>query len=150
MGDKVFINGMAAVHAGSSAQGTAMPDVCLCPPSPPAGPVRWMSGDALVLVDLCLGRDVKCACRCDAQPGKNSQPLGSCERRSTDHQYSNRGQRRQKARVDSARETSCAELACEPAFVCAWKRLSMGLAAPISGATPKRFFRSFAIDGMWR
>jgi hypothetical protein len=39
MAGKVFINGREAVHAGSSAQGIAMPDVCLCPPSPPAGPI---------------------------------------------------------------------------------------------------------------
>ena len=40
MGDMVLVNGMAPVHAGRSARGIAMPDVCLCPPGPPAGPTR--------------------------------------------------------------------------------------------------------------
>lgn len=39
MADKVFINGRAVVHKKSLGQSTAFPDVCLCPPSPPAGPV---------------------------------------------------------------------------------------------------------------
>lgn len=39
MADNVFINGRAAVHAGSAGKSVAFPDVCLCPPSPPAGPV---------------------------------------------------------------------------------------------------------------
>ena len=39
MADKVFVNGRSAVHAGSAGQSTAFPDVNLCPPSPPAGPV---------------------------------------------------------------------------------------------------------------
>jgi hypothetical protein len=39
MGDTVFINGRAAVHAGSAGKSIAFPDVCLCPPTPPAGPI---------------------------------------------------------------------------------------------------------------
>ncbi len=39
MADKVFINGRAAVHAGSAGKSVAFPDVCLCPPAPPSGPV---------------------------------------------------------------------------------------------------------------
>jgi hypothetical protein len=39
MADNVFINGRAAVHAGSSGKSVAFPDVCLCPPSPPYGPI---------------------------------------------------------------------------------------------------------------
>jgi hypothetical protein len=55
MGDKVFINGMAAVHAGSSAQGMAMPDVCLCPPSPPAGPIPTPLPNIFKAADLTSG-----------------------------------------------------------------------------------------------
>ena len=39
MPDNVFINGRAAVHSGSAGKSIAFPDVCLCPPSPPAGPI---------------------------------------------------------------------------------------------------------------
>jgi hypothetical protein len=39
MADNVFINGRAAVHAGSAGKSVAFPDVCLCPPSPPSGPI---------------------------------------------------------------------------------------------------------------
>jgi hypothetical protein len=39
VGDKVFVNGRSAIHAGSAGQSTAFPDVNLCPPTPPAGPV---------------------------------------------------------------------------------------------------------------
>ena len=39
MGDTVFINGRAAVHKGSAGKSIAFPDVCLCPPTPPAGPI---------------------------------------------------------------------------------------------------------------
>jgi hypothetical protein len=39
MGDTVFVNGRAAVHAGSAGKSIAFPDVCLCPPTPPAGPI---------------------------------------------------------------------------------------------------------------
>jgi hypothetical protein len=36
---KVYINGREAVHAGCGGMAIAFPDVCLCPPGPPAGPV---------------------------------------------------------------------------------------------------------------
>ena len=39
MADNVFINGRAAIHAGSAGKSIAFPDVCLCPPSPPSGPI---------------------------------------------------------------------------------------------------------------
>jgi hypothetical protein len=39
VGDTVFVNNRAAVHAGSAGQSMAFPDVCLCPPTPPAGPI---------------------------------------------------------------------------------------------------------------
>jgi hypothetical protein len=37
--DKVFVNGRSAIHAGSPGQSMAFPDVNLCPPTPPAGPI---------------------------------------------------------------------------------------------------------------
>ena len=49
MGDKVFINGRAAVHKGSAGKAIAFPDVCLCPPTPPAGPCGLPPKDALML-----------------------------------------------------------------------------------------------------
>jgi uncharacterized Zn-binding protein involved in type VI secretion len=36
---KVYINGREAVHKGCGGMAIAFPDVCLCPPGPPAGPV---------------------------------------------------------------------------------------------------------------
>lgn len=40
MADNVFVNQRAVVHAGSTGQAAGtMPDVCLCPPGPPNGPV---------------------------------------------------------------------------------------------------------------
>jgi hypothetical protein len=39
VGDTVFVNNRSAVHAGSAGQSTAFPDVNLCPPTPPAGPI---------------------------------------------------------------------------------------------------------------
>jgi hypothetical protein len=36
---KVYINGHEAVHKGCGGMAIAFPDVCLCPPGPPAGPV---------------------------------------------------------------------------------------------------------------
>ncbi len=39
MADKVFINGRAAIHKGSAGKSMAFPDVCLCPPAPPSGPI---------------------------------------------------------------------------------------------------------------
>ena len=55
MADKVFINGMAAVHKGSAAKGIAFPDVCLCPPSPPAGPVPTPLPNSFAAADLTAG-----------------------------------------------------------------------------------------------
>ena len=37
MGDTVFVNGRAVVHKDSAGKSIAFPDVCLCPPGPPAG-----------------------------------------------------------------------------------------------------------------
>lgn len=39
MADSVFINKLSAIHKGSPGKSMAFPDVNLCPPSPPAGPV---------------------------------------------------------------------------------------------------------------
>jgi hypothetical protein len=39
MADNVFINGRAAIHRGSAGKSIAFPDVCLCPPGPPTGPI---------------------------------------------------------------------------------------------------------------
>jgi uncharacterized Zn-binding protein involved in type VI secretion len=36
---KVYINGREAVHQGCGGMAIAFPDVCLCPPGPPSGPV---------------------------------------------------------------------------------------------------------------
>ncbi len=55
MADKVFINGMAAVHKGSAAKGIAFPDVCLCPPSPPAGPIPTPLPNNFQAADLTAG-----------------------------------------------------------------------------------------------
>jgi hypothetical protein len=52
MGDSVFINGRAAVHKGSSGKSTASPDVCLCPPGPPAGPVPTPLVNTVVAADM--------------------------------------------------------------------------------------------------
>jgi hypothetical protein len=39
MADNVSINGRAAIHKGSAGKSIAFPDVCLCPPGPPTGPI---------------------------------------------------------------------------------------------------------------
>jgi len=52
MGDKTFVNGMAAVHKGSAGQALAFPDVCLCPPAPPAGPIPTPLPNAVKASDL--------------------------------------------------------------------------------------------------
>jgi Domain of unknown function (DUF4150) len=39
MADNVFVNGRAAIHAGSAGKSIAFPDVWLCPPPPPSGPI---------------------------------------------------------------------------------------------------------------
>jgi hypothetical protein len=50
--DRVFINGRAAVHRTSAGKSTAFPDVCLCPPTPPAGPVPAPLTNLVVAMDL--------------------------------------------------------------------------------------------------
>jgi hypothetical protein len=52
MADKVFINGRAAVHKGSAGKSVAFPDVCLCPPSPPAGPIPTPLPNTVRAADL--------------------------------------------------------------------------------------------------
>src|ERR1017187_4002245 len=52
MADNVFINGRAAVHAGSAGKSIAFPDVCLCPPSPPAGPIPTPLPNTAQAMDL--------------------------------------------------------------------------------------------------
>ncbi|HEY6476558.1 MAG TPA: PAAR-like domain-containing protein [Polyangia bacterium] len=55
MGDTVFINGRAAVHAGSAGKSIAFPDVCLCPPTPPAGPIPTPLPNNVKAADLDAG-----------------------------------------------------------------------------------------------
>jgi hypothetical protein len=55
MGDTVFINGRAAVHKGSAGRAIAFPDVCLCPPGPPAGPVPVPLTNTVQAKDLAGG-----------------------------------------------------------------------------------------------
>ena len=52
MGDTVFINGRAVVHKGSSGKSIAFPDVCLCPPTPPAGPIPTPLPNNVQAMDL--------------------------------------------------------------------------------------------------
>jgi hypothetical protein len=52
MADKVFVNGRAVVHKGSLGQSVAFPDVCLCPPTPPAGPIPTPLPNAVKAADL--------------------------------------------------------------------------------------------------
>jgi hypothetical protein len=52
MGDPVFVNGRAAVHKGSSGKSVAAPDVCLCPPGPPAGPIPTPLVNTVVAADM--------------------------------------------------------------------------------------------------
>jgi hypothetical protein len=55
MGDSVFINGRASVHSGSAGKSIAFPDVCLCPPAPPAGPIPTPLPNTVVARDLTAG-----------------------------------------------------------------------------------------------
>ncbi len=55
MPDDVFINNRAAVHAGSQGQSIAFPDVCLCPPTPPAGPIPTPLPNTVMAADLAGG-----------------------------------------------------------------------------------------------
>jgi hypothetical protein len=57
MADKVFINGRSAVHAGSPGKSMAFPDVNLCPPTPPAGPVPLPLPNIAQAADLQGGAD---------------------------------------------------------------------------------------------
>jgi hypothetical protein len=55
MPDQVFINLRAAVYQGSLGTSTAFPDVCLCPPAPPAGPVPVPLPNMVKAADLTGG-----------------------------------------------------------------------------------------------
>jgi hypothetical protein len=55
MADDVFVNGRAVVHKDSAGQSTAFPDVCLCPPTPPAGPVPTPLPNMVKAADLSGG-----------------------------------------------------------------------------------------------
>jgi hypothetical protein len=52
VGDTVFINGRAVVHKGSAGQSIAFPDVCLCPPTPPAGPIPTPLPNTVMAADF--------------------------------------------------------------------------------------------------
>jgi hypothetical protein len=58
MGDTVFVNGRAVIHRGSAGKAVAtFPDVCKCPPTPPAGPVPTPLPNTAVAADVtgCAG-----------------------------------------------------------------------------------------------
>jgi hypothetical protein len=55
MGDTVFVNMRATVHKGSSGQSIAFPDVCLCPPTPPAGPIPTPLPNTVMAADMTGG-----------------------------------------------------------------------------------------------
>jgi hypothetical protein len=55
MGDTVFVNGRAVVHMTSAGQSIAFPDICLCPPAPPAGPIPTPFPNTVVAMDLAAG-----------------------------------------------------------------------------------------------
>jgi hypothetical protein len=52
MADRVFINGRAAIHKGSAGKSIAFPDVCLCPPAPPSGPIPTPLTNTAQAMDL--------------------------------------------------------------------------------------------------
>jgi len=52
---KVYINGREAVHKGCGGRAIAFPDVCLCPPGPPAGPVPVPLTNTVQAKDLVNG-----------------------------------------------------------------------------------------------
>jgi hypothetical protein len=52
LADNVFVNGRAVVHKKSAGKSTAFPDVCLCPPTPPAGPVPVPLTNLVIAADL--------------------------------------------------------------------------------------------------
>jgi hypothetical protein len=71
--DKVFINARGAVYQGGQGQSLAFPDVCLCPPTPPAGPVPTPLPNTVMAADLAGGaRTVLIA---DKPAGKRSSYL---------------------------------------------------------------------------
>jgi hypothetical protein len=55
MADNVFVNGRAAIHKGSAGKSIAFPDVCLCPPTPPSGPVPTPLPNTAQAMDLAGG-----------------------------------------------------------------------------------------------
>jgi hypothetical protein len=55
MADNVFVNGRAAIHKGSAGKSIAFPDVCLCPPSPPSGPIPTPLPNTAQAMDLAGG-----------------------------------------------------------------------------------------------
>jgi hypothetical protein len=56
MGDSVFVNGLAVVHKGSEGKSAAaFPDVCLCPPAPPVGPIPVPLVNTAAAADLAGG-----------------------------------------------------------------------------------------------
>jgi uncharacterized Zn-binding protein involved in type VI secretion len=52
MAAPVFINGRAAIHKDCVGQAVAFPDVCLCPPGPPSGPIPIPLPNTVVAADL--------------------------------------------------------------------------------------------------
>ena len=52
MAAPVFINGRAAIYKDCKGQAVAFPDVCFCPPGPPAGPVPAPLPNTVVAADL--------------------------------------------------------------------------------------------------
>jgi hypothetical protein len=52
---KVYINGHEAVHKGCGGMAIAFPDVCLCPPGPPAGPVPVPLTNVVQAKDMVCG-----------------------------------------------------------------------------------------------
>jgi Domain of unknown function (DUF4150) len=52
MAGPVFINGRAAIYKGCAGQSVAFPDVCFCPPGPPAGPIPVPLPNTVVSADL--------------------------------------------------------------------------------------------------
>lgn len=55
MADTVFVNNLSAIHSGSPGQSLAFPDVNLCPPAPPAGPIPTPLPNLAKAADLAGG-----------------------------------------------------------------------------------------------
>jgi uncharacterized Zn-binding protein involved in type VI secretion len=55
MADDVFINKLSAIHKGSPGKSMAFPDVNLCPPSPPSGPIPTPLPNIAQAADLAGG-----------------------------------------------------------------------------------------------